>query len=160
MLRPLTVPEVRRLLQPGTLDEQQRQLAWSQWRRRHQATAQRCHTARRAQQQPHETKQCVAVVMRVPATAPLTEQAWAYILPMLPSQKPARGRPANDHRRTVEGMLWVMHTGATWREVPLEFGAWQTLHSRYQRWCSAGIWMQIIERLHPLTGETPKNDSS
>ncbi len=151
MLKPLTVPEVRRLLQPGPPDAQQRRRAWSQWRRRHQATAQRCHTARRAWQQADEPRRCEPVVLRVPGTALLTEQRWAQILPILLPQKPARGRPANDHRRTLEGMLWVMHTGAAWREVPPAFGPWHTLHSRYQRWCSAGIWTQIIERLHATT---------
>jgi transposase len=155
MLKPLTVPEVRRLLQPGPPDAQQRRRAWSQWRRRHQATAQRCHTARRAWQQADEPRRCEPVVLRVPGTALLTEQRWAQILPILLPQKPARGRPANDHRRTLEGMLWVMHTGAAWREVPPAFGPWHTLHSRYQRWCSAGIWTQIIERLHATTTELP-----
>ncbi len=159
MLKPLTVPEVRRLLLPGTPDAQQHRRAWSQWRRRHQATAQRCHAARRARQQPDEPLRCDPVVMRVPGTAPLTEQRWAQILPILPPQKPARGRPANDHRRTVEGMLWVMHTGAAWREVPAHFGQWHTLHSRYQRWCAAGIWTQIVERLHAPASATPRSDS-
>jgi hypothetical protein len=155
----LTVPEVRRLLQPGTPNEQQRRRAWSQWRRRHQATAQRCHSARRARQQPDELRRCAPMVIRVPGTAPLTEQRWAQILSILPPQKPARGRPANDHRRTLEGMLWVMHTGAAWREVPPAFGPWHTLHSRYQRWCRAGIWTQIIERLHAPTIEMPTDNS-
>ena len=152
---PLTVPEVRRLLQPGTTEALHRRLAWSQWRRRHQATAQRCHATRRARQQPEEPLQCAPVVLCVLGTAPLTEQRWAQILPILPPQKPTRGRPANDHRRTLEGMLWVMHTGAAWREVPAQFGPWHTLHSRYQRWCAMGIWAKIVERLHATTIETP-----
>jgi transposase len=98
--------------------------------------------------------QCTPVILSVPGTAHLTAQRWAQIVPVLPPQKPARGRPVNDHRRTVEGMLWVMHTGAAWREVPAHFGPWHTLHSRYQRWCSAGIWTHIIDRLHATTIET------
>jgi hypothetical protein len=155
----LTVPEVRRLLQPATRGEQQWRLAWSQWRRQHQAMAQRCHTARRARQQPDETLRRDPVIMPVPGTARLTAQAWAQLLPVLPPQKPARGRPANDHRRTVEGRLWVMHTGAAWREVPVHFGPWHTLHSRYQRWCAAGIWTQIVERLHAPASATPTSHS-
>ncbi len=102
---------------------------------------------------------CDVVVINVPGTAHLTAPRWAQILPVLPSQKPARGRPANDHRRTLEGILWVMHTGAAWREVPTDFGPWHTLHSRYQRWCTTGIWTQIIERLHVGASETLWRDT-
>jgi transposase len=151
---PLTVPEVHRLLQPGTSDAQQRRLAWSRWRRRHQAIAQRCHTARRAQHQP-DACSGEAKRVHVPGTAPLTEQGWAPIVALRPPQKPARGRSANDHRCTLEGMLWVMHMGAAWREVPAHVGPWHTLHSGYQRWCQAGIWAQSIDWLHATTSETP-----
>jgi transposase len=41
-------------------------------------------------------------------------------------------------------MLWVMHTGAAWREVPSEFGAWQTVYSRYVRWRRDGTWGRIL----------------
>ena len=66
-------------------------------------------------------------------------------------QKPATGRPANDHRRILEGMLWVMRTGSAWRFLPEHFGPWQTIHSRYQRWGKAGIWQRIVVLLHPET---------
>lgn len=155
----LTVPEVRRLLQAGPPDVQQRRHAWSQWRRRHQATAQRCHMSRRPHDLPSAVDECDPLIVRVPGTARLTAHQWTEILPLLPPQKPARGRPANDHRRTLEGMLWVMHTGVAWREVPAHVGPWHTLHSRYQRWCNAGIWMQIVDRLHATTSETPTWDS-
>jgi transposase len=98
-------------------------------------------------------------MVQVPGTAPLTEQGWAQVAPLLPPQKPARGRPANDHRRTLEGMLWVMHTGAAWREVPADFGPWHTLHSRYQRWCTIGLWTKIIERLHAEPSDTLRRDA-
>ncbi len=123
---------MRRLLQAGTPAEQQRRWAWSHWRRRHQATAQCCHTERDARYLPN-TAGGDPVIVQVPGTARLTTQGWTQILPILPPQKPATGRPANDHRRTLEGMLWVMHTGAAWREVPASFGPWHTLHSRYHR---------------------------
>jgi len=75
----------------------------------------------------------------------LTNEQWARISPLLPAQKPAIGRPMLDHRRIVGGMLWVAGTGAHWRELPLEFGPWQTVYSRYRRWRTAGIWQRIID---------------
>jgi transposase len=71
------------------------------------------------------------------------------LAPVLPPQKPATGRPAHDHRRILEGMLWVMRTGSAWRFLPEQFGPWQTIHSRYQRWGKAGLWEQIAALLHP-----------
>ena len=153
MLSPLTVPEVRRLLAGGTRSERQRQLAWSRWRRQHQATAQRCHTTRRARTQP-EDADTAAVMLRIPGTGYLTAETWTQIEALLPPQQPTRGRPANDHRRTLEGMLWVMHTGLGWREVPVYFGSWQTIHGRYQRWIKAGLWQQIVIMLNDPLADT------
>ena len=142
------MPEVRRLLL--TLSEPPERvgfrLAWSRFRRQHQAIARRCHTARRARQQPtpHGT---LTVQVLCPAVPELTEARWARIAPLLPPQKPQRGRPAHDHRTMVSGMLWVVRTGASWRALPTDFGPWETVYSRYHRWRNAGIWQQILDAL-------------
>ena len=47
----------------------------------------------------------------------------------------------------LAGMLWVVRTGAAWRDLPTPFGPWETVHSRYHRWRNAGIWQQILETL-------------
>jgi len=49
----------------------------------------------------------------------------------------------------VAGMLRVMHTGAAWRELPAEYGTWQTCHSRYARWRFDGTWARILAALTP-----------
>ena len=46
-------------------------------------------------------------------------------------------------------MLWVMRTGAAWRDLPARFGPWETVHGRYQRWRKAGLWQQILDALQP-----------
>lgn len=46
-------------------------------------------------------------------------------------------------------MLRVMHTGAAWRELPAEYGTWQTCHSRYARWRFDGTWARILAALTP-----------
>ncbi len=93
-------------------------------------------------------------MLHVPGTGYLTAKTWSQIEPTLSPQQPARGRPANDHRRMIEGMLWVMHSGLAWREVPAHFGPWQTIHGRYQRWMKAGFWQQIVVMLHDSPTDT------
>jgi Putative transposase of IS4/5 family (DUF4096) len=143
------VPEVRRLLLMLTepSDRTGFRLAWSTFRRRHQAVARRCHAARRTPQHPAP---CGALTVQIlgPAVPELTDARWARVAPLLPPQKPPWGRPAHDHRTILSGMLWVARTGAAWRDLPEQFGPWETVHSRYQRWRTAGIWPQILAALH------------
>src|SRR5579859_7546282 len=95
-LIPLSVPEVRRLLL--TLDEPPERvpsrLAWSTFRRKHQAVAQRCHAARRAQRQPIAITSPTMQVLSTPVLA-LTDERWTRIALLLPPQGSRRGRPPN-----------------------------------------------------------------
>jgi hypothetical protein len=118
-------------------------LGWSRWRRRHQARARRGHLARRLQEQP-APRGSPGPPQRLASCPRLTDGRWARLAALLRPQKPARGRPAVDHRQIVEGMLWVMRTGRNWRDLPDEFGAWQTVYSRYRRWRREGLWQQIL----------------
>lgn len=143
------MPEVRRLLLM-LMEPPERagfRLAWSTFRRRHQAVARRCHTARRAHQQP-APHGALTVQILGPAVPELTDARWARVAPLLPPQNPPRGRPTHDHRTILSGMLWVARTGAAWRDLPAHFGPWQTVRSRYDRWRDAGIWPQILAALH------------
>jgi Putative transposase of IS4/5 family (DUF4096) len=150
------VPEVRRLLVAvNELPERfSFRLAWSAFRRHHQAIAKACHAARRARHAPTGSGTPQVQVLQA-ATLTLTDEQWARISPLLPPQKPVIGRPMLDHRQIVGGMLWVAGTGASWRALPTEFGPWQTVYSRYRRWRGAGIWQRII-----ATFQQPPDDSS
>jgi transposase len=58
----------------------------------------------------------------------LTDQQWARLLPLLPLQEPSQGRPANDHRTVLNAILWILRTGAPWRDLPTDAGVcWKTL---------------------------------
>lgn len=118
-------------------------LAWSTFRRTHQAVAQRCHAARRAQRPPLSHHFPTVQVLSTPILE-LTDERWTRITPLLPPPGPRRGRPPNDHRTILAGMLWVVRTGASWREIPAHFGPWETVHSRYQLWRRMGIWERIL----------------
>jgi hypothetical protein len=119
-------------------------LTWSTFRRRHQAAAKRCHVRRRGRQQPTHPRS--PTVQRLDAVdLELTDERWERIAALLPPQKPEIGRPNNDHRTILSGMLWVARTGSPWRDLPEQFGPWETVHGRFQRWRKAGIWQRILE---------------
>jgi transposase len=77
----------------------------------------------------------------------LTNEEWVQLQPLLPAQKPRTGRPAHDHRRIINGMLWIARTGAPWRDLPERYGAIGTVSSRFYRWRHAGIWNRILAAL-------------
>ena len=54
----------------------------------------------------------------------LTDDQWARVSPLLPPQRPPVGRPPEDHRTILAGMLWIVRTGATWRELPATIWLW------------------------------------
>jgi transposase len=74
----------------------------------------------------------------------LTDAQWERLVPLLPPQKAKTGRPAEDHRRILNGILWVIRTGAPWRDLPERYGPWSTVYSRFQRWRQAGIWDRLF----------------
>ena len=49
----------------------------------------------------------------------LTNAQWQHLQPLLPPEKPSVGRPNNDHRKTINGILWILRTGAPWRDLRL-----------------------------------------
>jgi transposase len=65
----------------------------------------------------------------------------------LPPPQPRRGRPNLDHRQIVNGMLWILKTGAPWRDLPERYGNWKTVYSRFRRWQRAGIWDRLLAHL-------------
>jgi transposase len=77
----------------------------------------------------------------------LTANQWERLRPLLPPQKPRTGRPATDHRAVLEGILWVLRTGAPWRDLPARFGSSGTVSSRFDRWRRAGVWDRILAAL-------------
>ena len=77
----------------------------------------------------------------------LTDEQWERLAPLLPPQKPPRGRPAHDHRRVLNGILWIHRPGAPWRDLPERYGPWQTVANRFSRWVAAGVWDRLLAEL-------------
>ncbi len=62
---------------------------------------------------------------------------------LLPPQRPPHGRPRHDHRTLLGGIVWVVRTRASWRDMPHEFGKWETAYRRYRLWRDTGLWHTI-----------------
>lgn len=74
----------------------------------------------------------------------LSDEQWAHLVELLPPERPKTGRPAIEHRQVVNGILWVLRTGAPWRDLPERCGNWKTVYSRFRRWREAGVWEQVF----------------
>ncbi len=72
----------------------------------------------------------------------LQEEQWELIAPLLPKQK-RKGRPRADDRRTLDGILWVLRSGARWKDLPPKYGSRSTCHRRLQEWQHQGVWEAI-----------------
>ena len=77
----------------------------------------------------------------------LTEGQWRRIGPLLPAQRPRTGRANKDHRDIINAILWVLRTGAPWRDLPERYGPWSTVASRFYRWRAKGVWQGLLEGL-------------
>jgi len=75
----------------------------------------------------------------------LSEQQWARIAPLLPhrTHHGQAGHPFQNPRPIVNGILWILHTGAPWRDVPERYGPWETVFASFNRWREDGTWVRI-----------------
>jgi transposase len=79
----------------------------------------------------------------------LPESHWERIAHFFPpaGHRHARGRPRQDHHRILNGILWRLHTGAPWRDIPPAYGSWETIYGRFRRWRRDGTWANILTSL-------------
>ncbi len=75
----------------------------------------------------------------------LTDEEWEFIRPYLPIG--GFGPYPERLRQQFEGVIWRFKTGAQWREMPKEFGAWPTVHNRFRQWRDAGVFEALLEGL-------------
>ena len=75
----------------------------------------------------------------------LTDAQWEKIWPLLPKRppRPRGGRPPKDDRKVLEGILWVLRSGARWQDLPEEFPSPSTCWRRLRDWEEQGIWLAI-----------------
>ena len=76
----------------------------------------------------------------------LTDGEWRIFDPLLPDRG-ERGPSVSNKRRTVNGILWVLRTGAPWRDMPACYGVWNSVFVRFTRWSKLGVWDAAFETL-------------
>ena len=80
----------------------------------------------------------------------LTDDQWAIIEPLIPDpivREDGRGRPWRDKREVFDGILWVLRTGAPWKDLPGRYPPYQTCHRRFQEWVRTGILDSVLKAL-------------
>jgi transposase len=79
----------------------------------------------------------------------LTDAQWELLKSIVEPKTPAkrRGRPWKETRAVLEGVLWILRTGAQWAELPAKFPPYQTCHRRFQAWVRAGVLVQLLRLL-------------
>ena len=89
----------------------------------------------------------------------LTDKEWLAIQPHLPN-KP-RGVPRVDDRRVLNGIFWVLRSGAFWSDVPERYGPPTTIYNRFNRWRKAGVWDRLMDEVAKLyDGDVQMIDTS
>ncbi len=77
----------------------------------------------------------------------LTDEQWELIADILPASEARRGCPWSEFRTIVNGMFWILFSGASWRDLPERYGPWQTVYNRFRRWQDDCTFDNILRAL-------------
>jgi transposase len=77
----------------------------------------------------------------------LREDQWKRLEPMLLGKPGDPGRTGENNRLFIEAVLWVARTGSPWRDLPAEFGRWNSAYIRFARWSNNGVWQKVFAEL-------------
>ena len=80
----------------------------------------------------------------------LSNAQWEILNNLIPAPAPhrdGRGRPWKDRRAVLDGILWILRTGAPWADVPNRYPSYQTCHRRFQQWVRSGVMKGVLEAL-------------
>ena len=77
----------------------------------------------------------------------ISDKTWGLLEPHLPGREGSWGGKAQDNRKFINAVFWILRTGAPWRDLPADLGDWSNTHRRFLRWRNAGVWEQLLEQL-------------
>ncbi|TWB67806.1 transposase [Nitrospirillum amazonense] len=80
----------------------------------------------------------------------VTDEEWAIIEALLPSERGRGCRPSHDNRRFLNGMLYVLRVGCPWRDMHERYGKWNSVYVRFRRWAEQGVWDALLQTLVDL----------
>ena len=75
----------------------------------------------------------------------ISDRMWMLLEPHLPGRRGALGRNAKDNRLFINAVVWILRTGAPWRDLPLDYGDWKNTHRRFCRWRDKGVWEKLFD---------------
>jgi transposase len=77
----------------------------------------------------------------------LTDEVWACLEPLLPGKQGDAGATGKDNRLFLEAVLWRVRTGLPWRDLPADFGNWNSVFRRFRRWAEGGVFERIFKEI-------------
>jgi putative transposase len=77
----------------------------------------------------------------------LSDSAWARMALHIIGDRRSRGTSGRDNRMFVEGVLWIVRTGSPWRDLPEDFGEWNSVFRRFSRCSRKGVWPRLFEAM-------------
>lgn len=77
----------------------------------------------------------------------LTDAQYERIRDILPSKASDSGRTAENNHRFINGVIWVLRSGAHWHDMPERYGNWKIVHKRFSHWANKGVWEAVFARL-------------
>ncbi len=77
----------------------------------------------------------------------ISDRIWGILESLLPGRAGSWGGVAQDNRRFINAVIWILRTGAPWRDLPPTYGDWKNTHRRYCRWRDKGVWESLLEQL-------------
>ncbi|SAL28170.1 transposase [Caballeronia sordidicola] len=86
----------------------------------------------------------------------MSDEEWQMVAPLLPELRPRselRGRPLANTRAVLNGVLWVMYSGASWSTLPRKYPSYQTCHRRFKAWHDSGVLARVMLQLFGSAGE-------
>jgi transposase len=83
----------------------------------------------------------------MPSRYELSEAQWKAIRDLLPGRVESVGRTAQNNRLFVNGVLWILRSGARWHDLPERYGKYKSVHKRFVRWARSGVWDKVFHAL-------------
>lgn len=78
----------------------------------------------------------------------LTDAQWNKIKELIPTKaRKTRGRPQKNNRQVIDGIIWILCTGSSWRDLPERYGKWETVFCRYNSYRKTGVFSRILQAL-------------
>jgi transposase len=81
----------------------------------------------------------------------ISDEQWHRVVALFPElqERPqSRGRPLTDTRAVLNGVLWVIYSGASWSSMPRRYPSYQTCHRRFKSWYLSGVFKRVLDQLY------------